>query len=116
MSKEIMDFNFEGKLYDVSFVDNYVYIYAVKDLLSGVMVSQLIHSANDFIAVTGFKNFCEKRKSENDFNVYKLIRIGCLNVEKIEFVDTEKVDLFDSRDDLEKFLNEAKEYIISQED
>ena len=116
MSKEIMDFNFEGKLYDVSYVDNYVYLYAVKDLLSGVMVSQLIPSANDFVAVLGFKDFCKKRQDENDFNVYKLIRVGCLNTEKIEFVDVEKFDLFDSRDDLDKFLNEAKDYIISQED
>ena len=116
MSKEIMDFNYEGKMYDVSYVDKHVYIYAVKDRLSGLVVSQLIPCANDFIACIGFKDFCEKRKAENDLNVYRLIRIACWNTEKIEFVDTDRVELFDSSDDLQKFIDEAKSYILSQED
>lgn len=116
MSKEIMDFNYEGKMYDVSYVDNYVYIYVVKDRLSGMMVSQLIPSANDFVATIGFKNFCDQKKKENDLNVYRLTRVACLNTETIEFVDTEKVDIFDSSDDLDKFIDEAKNYILSQED
>lgn len=114
--KEIPLFNFEGNTYDLNFIDSEIQLYVVKDLVSGVMVSSLIPAANDFVAVTGFKNFCDKRTEENDCNVYQLIRVGCLDTQVICIKDNEKEVLFDSRDDLNKFLEEAKNYLVAQEE
>lgn len=114
--KEVPLFNFEGQTYDLNFIDNKVQYYVVKDLLSGIMVSQLIPAANDFVAVMGFKDFCKKRVDENDLNVYQLIRVASFDVNECHFVDIEKENLFKSSDDLEKFLDEARTFLVSQED
>lgn len=113
--KEVKLFQFENNTYDLNFIDTEVQLYVVKDLISGVMVSQIISAANDFVAVTGFKNFCDKRKEENDFNVYQLLRVGSFNLQDICIQENEKEVLFDSRNDLDKFLEEAKDYLVSQE-
>lgn len=114
--KEIPLFNFEGRTFDLNFIDSEIQLYVVKDMVSGIMVSSLIPAANDFIAIQGFKNFCDKRKEENDLNVYQLIRIGCLDTQVICIKDNEREVLFDSRKDLNKFLEEAQNYLVAQEE
>lgn len=114
--KEFPKFDYNGKSYDLCFYDDSVQLYAVQNVLSGVMVSQLIPSANDFIAATGFADFIEKRKAENDNQVYQLICVGTLNIEKIKIVDCEKTVLFDSRDDVKKWLEDAKTFMLSWND
>lgn len=114
--KEVPLFNFEGKTFDLNFVDNEIQLYVVKDLISGVMVSQLIPAANDYIATVGFKDFCEKRSGENDKNIYQLVRVGSFDVNECHFLDIEKEVLFKSSDDLEKFLAEARDFLVAQEE
>ena len=114
--KEVPLFNFEGKTYDLNFIDNEVQYYCVKDLISGVMVSQLIPAANDYVATLGFKDFCKKRIEENDVNIYQLIRVASFDINKCQFIETEKDFLFKSNDDLEKFLAEARNFLASQEE
>lgn len=114
--KEFPKFDYNGKSYDLCFYDDSVQLYAVQNVLSGVMVSQLIPSANDYIAITGFADFLAKRKAENDNQVYALICVGTLNIEKIAIVDTEKIVLMDSRDDIKKWLEDAKNFMLSCND
>lgn len=114
--KEVPLFNFEGKTYDFNFVDNEIQLYVVKDLISGVMVSQLIPAANDYVATVGFKDFCKKRSDENDVNIYQLVRVGAFDITECHFLDTEKEVLFKSSDDLEKFLEEARNFLVAQEE
>ena len=114
--KEVPLFNFEGKIYDLNFVDNEVQYYVVKDLISGVMVSQLIPAANDYVATLGFKDFCKKRSDEKDCNIYQLIRVASFDVNECVFIEIEKKVLFRSTDDLEKFLSEARDFLAAQEE
>ena len=111
--KEFPKFDYNGKSYDLSFYDDSVQLYAVENVMSGVMVSQLIPSANDYVAVTGFRDFVAKRKEEKDVQVYRLVCVGVLNIEKIQIVDIEKTVLMDSRDDIQKFLDDAKTFMLS---
>lgn len=108
-------FNFEGKTYDVAYDDNYLQLYVVKDKLSGCLVSGIIPAANDFVAIIGFKNFCDKKAEEKDLNVYQLIRIGGFDQKDVKLSDGDKEHLFDSRDDLQKFIDEAKAFLLAQE-
>lgn len=114
--KEVPLFNFEGKTYDLNFIDNEIRIYVVKDLISGVMVSQLIPGANDYVAVLGFKQFCEGREKENDANIYQLVRVGSFDVNECHLIDMEKENLFKSTDNLVKFLEEARDFLAAQEE
>lgn len=114
--KEVPLFNFEGQTYDLNFIDNEIQYYTVKDLISGVMVSQLIPAANDYVATLGFKDFCKKRSEENDANIYQLIRVASFDVNECRFIETEKEVLFKSTDDLEKFLSEARDFLAAQEE
>lgn len=114
--KEFPKFDYNGVSYDLCFYDESVQLYAVQNKLSGVMVSQLIPAANDYVAITGFKNFVDKQKSENDLEVYSLIRIGTLNIQKIEIQDVERIEIIDSRADIEKWLNDAQTFMFSWSD
>ena len=114
--KEYPKFDFEGVSYDFNFYDDSVNLYAVKNALSGIMVSQLIPAANDYVALTGFSDFMAKRASEGDKEIYQLLCLGTLNIERPEIVDTERQIIFDSRNDLSKFLESAKTFMLSWAD
>lgn len=116
MSKEVPLFVYKDKQYDLCFYDDMINLYAVKNLLSGVMVSSLIPAANDFIAAKGFQLFLTKQKESGDNEVYQLIRLGILNTEEIKIIDSERQILLDSRDDVEDFINEATAFLIAKED
>ena len=114
--KEFPKFDYNGKEYDLCFYDDSVQLYAVENVMSGIMVSQLIPAANDYVAALGFSDFLAKRKTENDSQVYQLICVGILNIEKIKIVDSKRSVLFDSRDDLSKWLEDAKNFMLSWND
>lgn len=114
MKKET--FNFEGRLYDVSFDKQFVYLYVVVDKLSSARISQIIPAANDLIAIAGFKQFLESRKNENDINVYELKYIGILDDDKVEICECDSHVVFDSRDDIDGFMNECKNYLLTVEE
>lgn len=114
MKKEI--FNFEGREYDVLFDKGMIYLYVVIDKLSGVRVSGIIPAANDFVAVVGFKDFVDKNKEKNDLNVYELKYIGCLDDENSRIVDVESHVVSDSRDNLDKFITECKDFILANQE
>lgn len=114
MKKEI--FEFEGRTYDILFEKRSIYLYVVIDKLSGVRVSEVIPAANDFVAIIGFNDFVAKKKEKNDINVYELKYIGCLDDEDIKIIDQEAHVVADSRDNLEKFINECKAFILANEE
>ena len=108
--KEFPKFDYNGKTYDLCFYDDSVQLYAVTNKLSGIMVSQLIPAANDYIAITGFKNFLDKQE---DNEIYELSCLGTLNIEQVRIVDTEKSILINSKDDVSKWLEDAKNFMLS---
>lgn len=114
--KEFPKFDYNGVSYDLCFYDDSVQLYAVQNKFSGVMVSQLIPAANDYVAITGFKNFLDKQRSENDAEVYSLIRFGTFNVQKIEIQDVERIEIIDSRADIDKWLKDAQNFMLSWSD
>lgn len=114
--KEFPKFDYEGVSYDLNFYDDTVNLYAVQNVMSGIMISQLIPSANDYVAITGFKNFLEKQKEQNDNEVYQLVCLGTLNIQKIKIVDDTKQIIFDSRNDVNKWLEDAKTFMLSWND
>lgn len=111
--KEFPKFDYNGISYDLNFYDDSVNLYAVQNVMSGMMISQLIPAANDYVALTGFKNFLDKQKEQNDNEVYQLICVGTLNIQKIKIVDDIRQIIFDSRNDLEKWLEDAKTFMLS---
>lgn len=113
--KEFPKFDYNGVSYDLDFYDDLVDLYAVQNALSGMMVSQLIPAANDYIAITGFRNFINDQK-EKDNEVYQLIRVGILNIQEIKIVDDDRKVIIDSRNDLNKWLEDAKTFMLSCND
>lgn len=109
--KEFPKFEFSGKSYDLSFYDDMIDLYAVENYLSGVMVSSLIPAANDYVAALGFQEFIEKNK--DDKQIYCLYRLGTLNNSRIEITDSYKEFLFDSRENIQDFIKEAQNFMIS---
>lgn len=114
--KEFPKFDYDGKEYDLCFYDDTVQLYAVQNRMSGLMVSQLIPAANDYVAAEGFKNFIEAQKEKKDTQVYALFCVGTLSIEKIQIIDSTKTLLFDSRDDMNKWLEDAKTFMLSWND
>lgn len=114
--KEFPKFIWNNKDYDLCFYDDSIQLYGVVNVLSGVMVSQLIPAANDYVAITGFKNFVDSQKEKNDSEIYQLVCLGTLSIEKVEIVDSHKLELISSRDDLEDFINKARDFMISFND
>lgn len=111
--KEFPKFDYNGKSYDLNFYDDSVNLYGVVNKLSGVMVSQLIPAANDYVAITGFCDFLAKQKEKNDNEIYDLYRLGILNLDKVQISDNEKTILLDSRDDVAKWLEDSKMFMLS---
>lgn len=116
MSEVLKPFIFEGTEVDVCFDKSIINLYVVIDKLSGVRVSGFIPAANDFIAIVGFKDFGMKNKEKGDVNVYELIRIGSYSEDNNKFLDFEKYKLVDSRADLDKLVEECKNYILANEE
>lgn len=114
--KEFPSFVFNEKSYDLCFYDDSVQLYVVANKLSGMLVSQIIPAANDYVAMMGFSDFLAKRKTENDTQIYELIRIGIFDIQKIKMIDGEKDVLIDSRDDVAKWIEEANNFMISFND
>lgn len=114
--KEFPAFEFNKKSYDLCFYDDSVQLYAVANKLSGVMVSQVIPAANDYVAMMGFSDFIAQRKTEKDTQIYELIRIGVLDIQKIRISDMERDVLISSRDDVAKWIEEANNFMISFND
>ena len=114
--KEFPRFVYNEKDYDLCFYDESVTLYVVANKLSGIMVSQVIPAANDYVAITGFSDFLAQRKTENDTQIYELVRIGSLDIQKQKIIECERIVLIDSRDDVSKWLEEAKDFMISFND
>ena len=114
--KEVPEFRYGDKSYDLSFNDDFTGIYCVKDKISGVLVSQLIMAANDYVAVQGFKNFVDKRSEEHDGNVYQLIKVGDFCLDGVFIAENKKLCLFNSSDDLQSFLDSARSFLVSIEE
>lgn len=114
--KEFPRFVYNEKDYDLCFYDESVALYVVANKLSGIMVSQVIPAANDYVAMTGFSDFLAERETENDTQIYELIRIGSLDIQKQQIIECERVMLIDSREDVSNWLEEAKNFMISFND
>lgn len=114
--KEVPLFRFGDKEYNLNFNDEITSVYCVKDKISGVMVSQLIMASNDYVAIQGFKNFVDARIKENDGNVYQLIKVGEFSLQECCLFDSTKFCLINSNDELDKFLEDARSYLISYEE
>lgn len=114
--KDKETFNFEGRLYDVSFDKRYIYLYVVIDKLSGARMSQIIPAANDLIAIAGFKDFLNQQKDKNDINVYELKYIGILDDEEVKICDGNAHIVFDSRDNIDEFIEQCTNYLLAVEE
>lgn len=113
--KEYPKFDYNGKSFDLCFYDETIQLYAVQNKFSGMMVSQLIPAANDYVAALGFADFIAKQSEKGDKEIYTLIRVATLNIQEISIQDTERLELLEN-DDVEKFLEEAKLFMISFSD
>ena len=113
--KEYPKFDFNGKSFDLCFYDESIQLYAVQNKFSGMMVSQLIPAANDYVAALGFSDFLTTQKSKNDNEIYVLIRVGTLNIQDIYIADTERVELLEN-DEVQQFLQDVKTFMLSWND
>ena len=114
--KEFPNFDYNGVSYDLNFYDDTVKLYAVKNVYSGMLVSQIIPAANDFIAMQGFANMLSKQKTEGSQEIFQLLCLGTFNHIKIDIVDTEHQIVFDSRNDIAKWMEDAKTFMLSWSD
>lgn len=112
-------FQFESKIFNLDFEnDNVCGLYIVYDKVSKTQVSRIIEAKNDYVAILGFEKMVkDQEEKEHDISIYELYCLGDINYETKRLYESDDEDKFicNSKFDFEKFFEEVKQFINSQE-